>query len=88
MNEIITYEKVLEYWKNKNFPKNFDDLLHHYLEIKLELFKSDFEIKDLHRWLDQVLFSIEIGMKRDEKKFEKFYKFFKSLLGERWKIKI
>jgi len=87
-SEIITSNKLFECWIKGRFPENFDNLLYKYLEVKVRLLKNEeFEIKDLNRWLGQVLFAVEVGMKRDKKKFSYFYNFFKSLLGDkRWRI--
>jgi len=88
IGEIITSNKLFECWIKGRFPENFDNLLYKYLEVKVRLLKNEeFEIKDLNRWLGQVLFAVEVGMKRDKKKFSYFYNFFKSLLGDkRWRI--
>ena len=52
IGEIITSNKLFECWKRSEFPENFDNLLHKYLEVKVKLLQSEeFEIKDLNRWL-------------------------------------
>ena len=88
MNEIITFDFIFECWKEKTYPDGFDDLLEKYIQMKNEFFSSDANVKEPTAWLSKVLVSIEIGILRDQKRFEPYKKYWENLLNKKFKISI
>lgn len=80
---MITFEEIVKCWREKKFSDNFLDELERYLEMKEKNFMN-VSIKDIPRWLSQVVLVLEIGMALDAERFEKHYEYWKKLLGREW----
>lgn len=85
MDDVITFKKILECWKKKEFSKDFENQLEEYLLEKEKSF-GDVRIKDIPRWLSQVMIVIEIGEKINPERFIKHRKFWESLLLREWEV--
>lgn len=88
MNEkisLMTHEKLVDCWKRNDFPDDFLNALENYLLKKEQLF-GEVEIKDIARWLSQVVAAIEIGIALDAAKFQQHHTFWKALLNREWKV--
>ncbi|MEM5867553.1 MAG: hypothetical protein QXG39_06505 [Candidatus Aenigmatarchaeota archaeon] len=85
MKETLTFEKIVECWKKRDFPDGFLDALENYLLIKEQVF-GEVRIKEVPRWLSQVMIAIEIGMALDAERFQKYYDYWKALLDREWEV--
>lgn len=82
---VLTFEEIVECWKRHNFPDGFLDDLENFLFAKENVF-SEVKIKDIPKWLSQVMIAIEIGMALDAERFRKHYDYWKALLSREWEV--
>lgn len=87
MRQILTFEEIIKCWKEKNFSDSFLDELENYLLRKREVFAS-VRIKDVPKWLFQVLFAVEVGIALDPERFQEHYDYWKALLGREWEVNL
>jgi hypothetical protein len=83
MVETITSRFIIECWKKGEYPDGFDDMLEHYLDLKRKSF-MDIRIKDLEQWMNPVVLSIAVGLKRDYPRFRPIQEFWQVFLSRRW----
>ena len=86
--EIITFDFIYNCWKKNSYPDDFDNLLDQYIRTKNEIFSSNLNIKEPTSWLSKILVAIEIGILRNEERFEPYKKYWETLLNKKFKISI
>jgi len=85
MKGVLTFNGILECWKKKEFPEDFEDQLEHYLQIKSKSFEN-IRIKDVVAFLSQVAIAIEIGLQLNYDRFVKYKDHWMFLLQREWKV--
>jgi len=86
---VITYSFIVETFKKMNWNNvdNFEDMLEFYLETKKKILEN-VKIKDMNRWLAQIIIALEIAKTIDQERFEEIYKEWQSLIGRKWIVDI
>jgi hypothetical protein len=85
MESIISYSFIIEKFKKMNWNEvdNFEDMLEFYLENKKKILEN-VKIKDMNRWLAQIIIALEIARVINPERFEEIYKEWQSLIGRKW----
>jgi hypothetical protein len=84
---IVTFDFILNCWKKKEYPLEFEKLLEDYI-IQKEFIFANVEIFNITSWLSKILCSIEIGIGLNKEKFLPYKNAWRKKLGKDWIVSL
>ena len=85
IESIASYDFIVRKFKNKDWESDFEDMIEFYLDSKRKILEN-VKIKDINRWLAQVIIVLEIAYVLNPEKFQKRYENWQKLIGRKWVV--